>query len=64
MKIKEMNEIVNMLNKEWDLGKKSSQSKGKSGCKKIYETQIENKEQNKCGNSDSEIGYIYEKKLS
>lgn len=29
MKIKEMNEIVNMLDKEWDLGKKSSQSKGK-----------------------------------
>lgn len=24
MKIKEMNEIVNMLDKEWDLGKKSS----------------------------------------
>ncbi len=33
------------------------------GCRKIYETQIENKEQNKCGNAESEIGYIYEKRL-
>lgn len=34
------------------------------GCKKVYETTITNKENDKCGNSLSEIGYIYEKKLN
>lgn len=32
-------------------------------CKKIYEKIISNQENNKCGNSLEETGYIYEKKL-
>lgn len=35
----------------------------KIGCKKIYEKTIMNKENNRCGPTSSEIGYIYEKKL-
>jgi len=33
------------------------------GCKKIYEKIIPNREINKCGNCESEMGFIYEKKL-
>lgn len=34
------------------------------GCKKVYEKVINNGEPNKCENVISEIGYIYEKRLS
>lgn len=34
------------------------------GCKKVYEKTIPNGEPNKCGNTTSEQGYIYEKKLN
>ena len=33
------------------------------GCEKIYEKLINNGEPNKCGNTSSEIGYIYEKRF-
>ena len=33
------------------------------GCVKVYEKTILNGEPNKCGNSKSEVGFIYEKKL-
>lgn len=33
------------------------------GCKKVYEKIIPNGEPDKCGNSLSEVGFIYEKKL-
>ena len=33
------------------------------GCNKIYEEKVYNFEPNKCGESISEIGFIYEKKL-
>lgn len=33
------------------------------GCNKIYEEKVYNYEPNKCGESISEIGFIYEKKL-
>lgn len=33
------------------------------GCIKVYEKTIPNREPNKCGNSESEVGFIYEKKL-
>ena len=35
----------------------------KCGCKKIYETVIPNNEPDVLGNTSSEIGYIFEKKL-
>lgn len=34
------------------------------GCKKVYEKTIPNGETNKCGNTTSKQGYIYEKKLN
>jgi hypothetical protein len=33
------------------------------GCVKVYEKTIPNRETSKCGNSESEVGFIYEKKL-
>lgn len=33
------------------------------GCIKVYEKTIPNREPSKCGNSESEVGFIYEKKL-
>lgn len=33
------------------------------GCVKVYEKTIPNREPSKCGNSEAEIGFIYEKKL-
>ena len=33
------------------------------GCVKVYEKTIPNREPSKCGNSESEVGFIYEKKL-
>ena len=33
------------------------------GCNKIYEKVINNGEPDKCGNTSSEIGYIYEKRF-
>ena len=36
----------------------------KMGCKKVYETVVENKEQGLLGDTYSEKAYIYEKKLS
>lgn len=33
------------------------------GCNKVYEKVINNGEPDKCGNTSSEIGYIYEKRL-
>lgn len=36
----------------------------KLGCKKIYEKTIINSEPNKCGNTSSEKGFIYEKLLN
>ena len=33
------------------------------GCEKVYEKVINNGEPDKCGNTSSEIGYIYEKRF-
>lgn len=33
------------------------------GCNKVYEKVINNSEPDKCGNTSSEIGYIYEKRF-
>lgn len=33
------------------------------GCSKVYDKVINNGEPDKCGNTSSEIGYIYEKRF-
>ena len=64
MNIKEMRQAVEILGKEWNLGKKESGAEGNI-CAWIYlyETKIENIESNIVGNKKFETAYVYQKIL-